>query len=169
MLNLLTSIEINLGTSSGEGVTTIQPSYSQVEVIFWYVAFVITVIVFIIVMRSSKNIKKKINKVLSGIKKIIKNVDDTIVNIGANKKMKKDIGNALLFHLNIIESYCLDLKDTTKLNEFDNIINIVDNCELTIKKLKSDEDGLTIEDLTQIREMLVSIENEFKRIKIVIK
>lgn len=166
LFNILTSVE-----SSSEAIIMPEPShnYSDVEIIFWYAAFIVTIIVFIIVMRSNKNIKKNINKTINIVRKLIKAFDEHIVKLNTNSKKAKDIFTKVFFAVNILESKCLDLKDSTKLNEFDGVINQINEIEILIKEYKTLKEDLNFEQLNSIKDKLITIENELQRIKLVIK
>ena len=160
MINFLSNVQ----TSGGEVSTT----YSDIEIIFWYAAFVVTVIVFIIVMKSNKNIKKHINKTINSARKISKSIDE-VINKNYSSKKAKEVLAKMFFGLNVLESKCLDLKDLTKLNEFDSLINKIDELELTVKDYRNSKEDITIEQLTVVKEKVVVIENELQRLKLVIK
>lgn len=167
-MNSFLSILLN-NSENLENTTSNTNQYSQFEIIFWYSAFIITIILFIIVKKSNKNISKKTNNLISKTQNLLLNMDNLISKIESNTEIKKDYIKKIIFQVNVIESKCLDLKELTKLNDLDKAINLTKEIQISFKEIKLLKNSLKINDIKKTRSIVNTLLDEMNRIKIVLK
>ena len=115
--------------------TTQPPTYSLQEIIFWYSALIVTLIITIFILTHRKTNRKKIEIISNKLSLEAKKYESLINDKEMNRNKFKDIGNKTIIILSGFETTFIDLKDKTKLGDFDNLIKEKNNLIDYIRKL----------------------------------
>lgn len=154
-------------TSSLEGGNAVETpvSYTNVEIIFWYSALVVTLIITFIYLKSRGNKKKRINKISYKIGKEVERFENLKNAKAGLLKLKEQSGKSILV-LSSFTTPFLELKEKTRVSDFDDLINKTTEIINDIKSLKDDDKHSEIDSLIiKLKNLGVMLDNVKKFIK----
>lgn len=149
--------------------TTQPPTYSLQEIIFWYSALIVTLIITIFLLTHRKTNRKKIEIISNKLSLEAKKYESLINDKEMNRNKFKDIGNKTIIILSGFETTFIDLKDKTKLGDFDNLIKEKNNLIDYIRKLDNKK-GINIDKESQnIKNKLLDFKSNIEQVKSYLK
>ena len=140
--------------------------YSTGEIIFWYIAFLVSLVVFIIFIKfggSNKKIMKN-NKVK--VEKILTSINSKIEN---NKPFLDKENYSLIHILKKLENNLETLNASSRIAEIDKVIDHIKQILKMLKLYSNLDDKLAINGLIKIRDELLKIVDELNSILLLIK
>ena len=149
--------------------TTQTPTYSLQEIIFWYSALIITLIITIFILTHRKTNRKKIEIISNKLSLEAKKYESLIDDKEMNRNKFKDIGNKTIIILSGFETIFIDLKDKTKLGDFDNLIKEKNNLVEYIRKLDNKKDINIDKESQNIKNKLLEFKSNVEQVKSYIK
>lgn len=149
--------------------TTQTPTYSLQEIIFWYSALIVTLIITIFILTHRKTNRKKIEIISNKLSLEAKKYESLINDKEMNRNKFKDIGNKTIIILSGFETIFIDLKDKTKLGDFDNLIKEKNNLVEYIRKLDNKKDINIDKELQNIKNKLLDFKSNIEQVKSYIK
>ena len=161
LLNFLTDVS----TETSSNVEEI--SYTLPEIIFWYSAFAVVLVLFIIFIATRKGNRKKLDIMTSKINKSCSLLDSIIKSLELNKKTKFSKEKAQTISLTISSFYIdlIEMKEKTRLDDFDKIIANCEEIEAHLKRLASVQGDRLIDELKQIKDELIKIKGQVELVK----
>lgn len=149
--------------------TTQTPTYSLQEIIFWYSALIVTLIITIFILTHRKTNKKKIEIISNKLSLEAKKYESLINDKEMNRNKFKDIGNKTIIILSGFETIFIDLKDKTKLGDFDNLIKEKNNLVEYIRKLDNKKDINIDKESQNIKNKLLDFKSNIEQVKSYLK
>ncbi len=149
--------------------TTQTPTYSLQEIIFWYSALIVTLIITIFILTHRKTNRKKIEIISNKLSLEAKKYESFINDKEMNRNKFKDIGNKTIIILSGFETIFIDLKDKTKLGDFDNLIKEKNNLVEYIRKLDNKKDINIDKESQNIKNKLLDFKSNIEQVKSYIK
>ena len=142
-------------------------SYTLPEIIFWYSAFAVVLVLFIIFIATRKGNRKKLDIMTSKINKSCSLLDSIIKSLELNKKTKFSKEKAQTISLTISSFYIdlIEIKEKTRLDDFDKIIANCEEIEAHLKRLASIQGDRLIDELKQIKDELIRIKGQVELVK----
>lgn len=149
--------------------TTQTPTYSLQEIIFWYSALIVTLIITIFILTHRKTNRKKIEIISNKLSLEAKKYESLINDKEMNRNKFKDIGNKTIIILSGFETIFIDLKDKTKLGDFDNLIKEKNNLVEYIRKLDNKKDINIDKESQNIKNKLLDFKSNIEQVKSYLK
>ena len=149
---------------------TTQPlTYSLQEIIFWYSALIVTLIITIFILTHRKTNRKKIEIISNKLSLEAKKYESLINDKEMNRNKFKDIGNKTIIILSGFETTFIDLKDKTKLGDFDNLIKEKNNLIDYIRKLDNKKEINIDKESQNIKNKLLDFKSNIEQVKSYLK
>ena len=149
--------------------TTQPPTYSLQEIIFWYSALIVTLIITIFILTHRKTNRKKIEIISNKLSLEAKKYESLINDKEMNRNKFKDIGNKTIIILSGFETTFIDLKDKTKLGDFDNLIKEKNNLIDYIRKLDNKKEINIDKESQNIKNKLLDFKSNIEQVKSYLK
>ena len=149
--------------------TTQTPTYSLQEIIFWYSALIVTLIITIFILTHRKTNRKKIEIISNKLSLEAKKYESLINDKEMNRNKFKDIGNKTIIILSGFETTFIDLKDKTKLGDFDNLIKEKNNLIDYIRKLDNKKEINIDKESQNIKNKLLDFKSNIEQVKSYLK
>lgn len=149
--------------------TTQPPTYSLQEIIFWYSALIVTLIITIFILTHRKTNRKKIEIISNKLSLEAKKYESLINDKEMNRNKFKDIGNKTIIILSGFETTFIDLKDKTKLGDFDNLIKEKNNLIDYIRKLDNKKKINIDTESQNIKNKLLDFKSNIEQVKSYLK
>lgn len=149
--------------------TTQTPTYSLQEIIFWYSALIVTLIITIFILTHRKTNRKKIEIISNKLSLEAKKYESLIDDKEMNRNKFKDIGNKTIIILSGFETTFIDLKDKTKLGDFDNLIKEKNNLIDYIRKLDNKKEINIDKESQNIKNKLLDFKSNIEQVKSYLK
>lgn len=149
--------------------TTQTPTYSLQEIIFWYSALIVTLIITIFILTHRKTNRKKIEIISNKLSLEAKKYESLINDKEMNRNKFKDIGSKTIIILSGFETTFIDLKDKTKLGDFDNLIKEKNNLIDYIRKLDNKKEINIDKESQNIKNKLLDFKSNIEQVKSYLK
>ena len=140
--------------------------YSTGEIIFWYIAFLVSLVVFIIFIKFGGSNKKIIKNNKVKVEKILTSINSKIEN---NKPFLVKENYTLIHILKKLENNLETLNASSRISEIDKVINHIKQILKMLKLYSNLDDKLAINGLIKIRDELLKIVDELNSILLLIK
>ena len=140
--------------------------YSTGEIIFWYIAFLVSLVVFIIFIKFGGSNKKIIKNNKVKVEKILTSINSKIEN---NKPFLVKENYSLIHLLKKLESNLETLNASSRIAEIDKVIDHIKQILKMLKLYSNLDDKLAINGLIKIRDELLKIVDELNSILLLIK
>ena len=140
--------------------------YSTGEIIFWYIAFLVSLVVFIIFIKFGGSNKKIIKNNKVKVEKILTSINSKIEN---NKPFLLKENYSLVHILKKLESNLATLNASSRIAEIDKVIDHIKQILKMLKLYSNLDDKLAINGLIKIRNELLKIVDELNSILLLIK
>ena len=140
--------------------------YSTGEIIFWYIAFLVSLVVFIIFIKFGGSNKKIIKNNKVKVEKILTSINIKIEN---NKPFLVKENYSLIHILKKLENNLETLNASSRIAEIDKVIDHIKQILKMLKLYSNLDDKLAINGLIKIRDELLKIVDELNSILLLIK
>ena len=140
--------------------------YSTGEIIFWYIAFLVSLVVFIIFIKYGGSNKKIIKNNKVKVEKILTSINSKIEN---NKPFLVKENYSLIHILKKLENNLETLNASSRIAEIDKVIDHLKQILKMLKLYSNLDDKLAINGLIKIRDELLKIVDELNSILLLIK
>ena len=140
--------------------------YSTGEIIFWYIAFLVSLVVFIIFIKFGGSNKKIIKNNKVKVEKILTSINSKIEN---NKPFLVKENYSLIHILKKLENNLETLNASSRITEIDKVIDHIKQILKMLKLYSNLDDKLAINGLIKIRDELLKIVDELNSILLLIK
>ena len=140
--------------------------YSTGEIIFWYIAFLVSLVVFIIFIKFGGSNKKIIKNNKVKVEKILTSINSKIEN---NKPFLVKENYSLVHILKKLENNLETLNASSRIAEIDKVIDHLKQILKMLKLYFNLDDKLAINGLIKIRDELLKIVDELNSILLLIK
>ena len=140
--------------------------YSTGEIIFWYIAFLVSLVVFIIFIKFGGSNKKIIKNNKVKVEKILTSINIKIEN---NKPFLVKENYSLVHILKTLENNLETLNASSRIAEIDKVIDHLKQILKMLKLYSNLDDKLAINGLIKIRDELLKIVDELNSILLLIK
>lgn len=151
---------------SSEGVAASSGiQYTEFEIIFWYSAFPVVLILFILTLKHRTTNKKKMDIISAKVGKEISKVEALIKNIGKPKVKFRDELGRIAIMLSGFETTFVELKERTRLEDFDRLIAEENKIIRKIKKIRSDSPEDSIKEIEVIHQDLIRFKGQVDLVK----
>ena len=140
--------------------------YSTGEIIFWYIAFLVSLVVFIIFIKFGGSNKKIIKNNKVKVEKILTSINSKIEN---NKPFLVKENYSLIHILKKLENNLETLNASSRIAEIDKVIDHIKQILKMLKLYSNLDDKLAINGLIKIRDELLKIVDELNSILLLIK
>ena len=140
--------------------------YSTGEIIFWYIAFLVSLVVFIIFIKFGGSNKKIIKNNKVKVEKILTSINSKIEN---NKPLVVKENYSLIHILKKLENNLETLNASSRIAEIDKVIDHIKQILKMLKLYSNLDDKLAINGLIKIRDELLKIVDELNSILLLIK
>ena len=140
--------------------------YSTGEIIFWYIAFLVSLVVFIIFIKFGGSNKKIIKNNKVKVEKILTSINSKIEN---NKPFLVKENYTLIHILKKLENNLETLNASSRITEIDKVIDHIKQILKMLKLYSNLDDKLAINGLIKIRDELLKIVDELNSILLLIK
>ena len=140
--------------------------YSTGEIIFWYIAFLVSLVVFIIFIKFGGSNKKIIKNNKVKVEKILTSINSKIEN---NKPFLIKENYSLIRILKKLENNLETLNASSRIAEIDKVIDHIKQILKMLKLYSNLDDKLAINGLIKIRDELLKIVDELNSILLLIK
>ena len=140
--------------------------YSTGEIIFWYIAFLISLVVFIIFIKFGGSNKKIIKNNKVKVEKRLTSINSKIEN---NKPFLVKENYSLVHILKKLENNLETLNASSRIAEIDKVIDHIKQILKMLKLYSNLDDKLAINGLIKIRDELLKIVDELNSILLLIK
>ena len=140
--------------------------YSTGEIIFWYIAFLVSLVVFIIFIKFGGSNKKIIKNNKVKVEKILTSINSKIEN---NKPFLVKENYSLIRILKKLENNLETLNASSRIAEIDKVIDHIKQILKMLKLYSNLDDKLAINGLIKIRDELLKIVDELNSILLLIK
>ena len=136
------------------------------EIIFWYIAFLVSLVVFIIFIKFGGSNKKIIKNNKVKVEKILTSINIKIEN---NKPFLVKENYSLVHILKKLENNLETLNASSRIAEIDKVIDHIKQILKMLKLYSNLDDKLAINGLIKIRDELLKIVDELNSILLLIK
>ena len=140
--------------------------YSTGEIIFWYIAFLVSLVVFIIFIKFGGSNKKIIKNNKVKVEKILTSINSKIE---YNKPFLDKENYSLIHILKKLENNLETLNASSRITEIDKVIDHIKQILKMLKLYSNLDDKLAINGLIKIRDELLKIVDELNSILLLIK
>lgn len=140
--------------------------YSTGEIIFWYIAFLVSLVVFIIFIKFGGSNKKIIKNNKVKVEKILTSINSKIEN---NKPFLLKENYSLIHILKKLENNLETLNASSRIAEIDKVIDHIKQILKMLKLYSNLDEKLAISGLIKIRDELLKIVDELNSILLLIK
>ena len=140
--------------------------YSTGEIIFWYIAFLVSLVVFIIFIKFGGSNKKIIKNNKVKVEKILTSINSKIEN---NKPFLVKENYSLIHILKKLENNLETLNASSRIAEIDKVIDHIKQILKMLKLYSNLDEKLAISGLIKIRDELLKIVDELNSILLLIK
>ena len=140
--------------------------YSTGEIIFWYIAFLVSLLVFIIFIKFGGSNKKIIKNNKVKVEKILTSINSKIEN---NKPFLVKENYTLIHILKKLENNLETLNASSRIAEIDKVIDHIKQILKMLKLYSNLDDKLVVNGLIKIRDELLKIVDELNSILLLIK
>ena len=140
--------------------------YSTGEIIFWYIAFLVSLVVFIIFIKFGGSNKKIIKNNKVKVEKILTSINSKIEN---NKPFLVKENYTLIHILKKLENNLETLNASSRIAEIDKVIDHIKQILKMLKLYSNLDDKLVVNGLIKIRDELLKIVDELNSILLLIK
>ena len=140
--------------------------YSTGEIIFWYIAFLVSLVVFIIFIKFGGSNKKIIKNNKVKVEKILTSINSKIE---YNKPFLDKENYSLIHILKKLENNLETLNASSRIAEIDKVIDHIKQILKMLKLYSNFDDKLAINGLIKIRDELLKIVDELNSILLLIK
>ena len=140
--------------------------YSTGEIIFWYIAFLVSLVVFIIFIKFGGSNKKIIKNNKVKVEKILTSINSKIEN---NKPFLVKENYSLIHILKKLENNLETLNASSRIAEIDKVIDHIKQILKMLKLYSNLDDKLAVNGLIKIRDELLKIVDELNSILLLIK
>ena len=140
--------------------------YSTGEIFFWYIAFLVSLVVFIIFIKFGGSNKKIIKNNKVKVEKILTSINSKIEN---NKPFLVKENYSLVHILKKLENNLETLNASSRIAEIDKVIDHIKQILKMLKLYSNLDDKLAINGLIKIRDELLKIVDELNSILLLIK
>ena len=140
--------------------------YSTGEIIFWYITFLVSLVVFIIFIKFGGSNKKIIKNNKVKVEKILTSINSKIEN---NKPFLVKENYSLIHILKKLENNLETLNASSRIAEIDKVIDHIKQILKMLKLYSNLDDKLAINGLIKIRDELLKIVDELNSILLLIK
>ena len=140
--------------------------YSTGEIIFWYIVFLVSLVVFIIFIKFGGSNKKIIKNNKVKVEKILTSINSKIEN---NKPFLVKENYSLVHILKKLENNLETLNASSRIAEIDKVIDHIKQILKMLKLYSNLDDKLAINGLIKIRDELLKIVDELNSILLLIK
>ena len=140
--------------------------YSTGEIIFWYIAFLVSLVVFIIFIKFGGSNKKIIKNNKVKVEKILTSINSKIEN---NKPFLVKENYSLVHILKKLENNLETLNASSRIAEIDKVIDHIKQILKMLKLYSNLDDKLAVNGLIKIRDELLKIVDELNSILLLIK
>ena len=140
--------------------------YSTGEIIFWYIAFLVSLVVFIIFIKFGGSNKKIIKNNKVKVEKILTSINSKIEN---NKPFLDKENYSLIHILKKLENNLETLNASSRIAEIDKVIDHIKQILKMLKLYSNLDDKLAVNGLIKIRDELLKIVDELNSILLLIK
>ena len=140
--------------------------YSTGEIIFWYIAFLVSLVVFIIFIKFGESNKKIIKNNKVKVEKILTSINSKIEN---NKPFLVKENYSLVHILKKLENNLETLNASSRIAEIDKVIDHIKQILKMLKLYSNLDDKLVVNGLIKIRDELLKIVDELNSILLLIK
>ena len=140
--------------------------YSTGEIIFWYIAFLVSLVVFIIFIKFGGSNKKIIKNNKVKVEKILTSINIKIEN---NKPFLVKENYSLVHILKKLENNLETLNASSRIAEIDKVIDHIKQILKMLKLYSNLDDKLVVNGLIKIRDELLKIVDELNSILLLIK
>ena len=140
--------------------------YSTGEIIFWYIAFLVSLVVFIIFIKFGGSNKKIIKNNKVKVEKILTSINSKIEN---NKPFLVKENYTLIHILKKLENNLETLNASSRIAEIDKVIDHLKQILKMLKLYSNLDDKLAVNGLIKIRDELLKIVDELNSILLLIK
>ena len=140
--------------------------YSTGEIIFWYIAFLVSLVVFIIFIKFGGSNKKIIKNNKVKVEKILTSINSKIEN---NKPFLVKENYSLVHILKKLENNLETLNASSRIAEIDKVIDHLKQILKMLKLYSNLDDKLVVNGLIKIRDELLKIVDELNSILLLIK
>ena len=140
--------------------------YSTGEIIFWYIAFLVSLVVFIIFIKFGGSNKKIIKNNKVKVEKRLTSINSKIEN---NKPFLVKENYSLVHILKKLENNLETLNASSRIAEIDKVIDHIKQILKMLKLYSNLDDKLAINGLIKIRDELLKIVDELNSILLLIK
>lgn len=140
--------------------------YSTGEIIFWYIAFLVSLVVFIIFIKFGGSNKKIIKNNKVKVEKILTSINSKIEN---NKPFLVKENYSLVHILKKLENNLETLNASSRIAEIDKVIDHIKQILKMLKLYSNLDDKLVVNGLIKIRDELLKIVDELNSILLLIK
>ena len=140
--------------------------YLTGEIIFWYIAFLVSLVVFIIFIKFGGSNKKIIKNNKVKVEKILTSINSKIEN---NKPFLDKENYSLIHILKKLENNLETLNASSRIAEIDKVIDHIKQILKMLKLYSNLDDKLVVNGLIKIRDELLKIVDELNSILLLIK
>lgn len=140
--------------------------YSTGEIIFWYIAFLVSLVVFIIFIKFGGSNKKIIKNNKVKVEKRLTSINSKIEN---NKPFLLKENYSLIHILKKLENNLETLNASSRIAEIDKVIDHIKQILKMLKLYSNLDEKLAISGLIKIRDELLKIVDELNSILLLIK
>lgn len=140
--------------------------YSTGEIIFWYITFLVSLVIFIIFIKFGGSNKKIIKNNKVKVEKILTSINSKIEN---NKPFLVKENYSLIHILKKLENNLETLNASSRIAEIDKVIDHIKQILKMLKLYSNLDDKLAINGLIKIRDELLKIVDELNSILLLIK
>ena len=140
--------------------------YSTGEIIFWYIAFLVSLLVFIIFIKFGGSNKKIIKNNKVKVEKILTSINSKIEN---NKTFLVKENYSLIHILKKLENNLETLNASSRIAEIDKVIDHIKQILKMLKLYSNLDDKLVVNGLIKIRDELLKIVDDLNSILLLIK
>lgn len=163
----------SLEASNGFGSSIYSTSYSNFEIIFWYSAFVLIVIIFIVFIKTQSKKTKKIDYLINKTEREINRYSTIIKELSLKKNTikSKDLFVKTPFVISSIELYIIELKEKTQLSNCDLVLSITAKISKKIKSSSNirDDNEEQLKRVKNLQDELIKLKGQLELIKQFVK
>ena len=149
-------------TSSGviEDTPSVTPSYTNIEIYFWYATLFIMVVLTIIFVKSDVSGKKKIVNISNSISKRVAAIDKYVLDGKANKAKYRKLILATIHVLDSADVALIELKEKTRLDDISKIMTYKGEIVAELKTIISLPVDKATDELNSVKSKLISLKGQ---------
>ena len=149
-------------TSSGviEDTPSVTPSYTNIEIYFWYATLFIMVVLTIIFVKSDVSGKKKIINISNSISKRVAAIDKYVLDGKANKAKYRKLILATIHVLDSADVALIELKEKTRLDDISKIMTYKGEIVAELKTIISLPVDKVTDELNSVKSKLISLKGQ---------